>query len=109
MTQIADIDGIRPAYRDKLVAARVKTTEALLDRAAKSNRRRDLAAATGSSANLDREKKLVRRVPTLAEVERQVAEVAVDFASEHAPELIAQCAPEPFKSLAAGGGAGQGG
>ena len=39
----------------------------------------------------------------------QVAQVAVDFASEHPPELIAQCAPEPFKSLAAGGGAGQGG
>ena len=39
----------------------------------------------------------------------RVAQVAVDFASEHAPELIAQYAPEPFKSLAAGGGAGQGG
>jgi hypothetical protein len=33
----------------------------------------------------------------------RVAQVAVDFAGEHAPELIAQYAPEPFKSLASGG------
>lgn len=38
----------------------------------------------------------------------RVAQVAVDFASEHAPELIAQYAPEPFKSMAAGGGLEQG-
>ena len=124
MTQIADIEGIGPAYQEKLVAAGVKTTEALLERAAKANGRRDLAAATGISANLllewvnradlarikgvgsefadlleaagvdsptelahrvpanlqtkmetvNTEKKLVRRVPNLAEVERWVAE-----------------------------------
>ena len=39
----------------------------------------------------------------------RVAQVAMDFASEHAPELIAQYAPEPFKSLAAGNGTGQAG
>ena len=124
MAQIADIEGIGPAFRDKLVAAGVKTTEALLERAAKSNGRRDLAAATGISANqllewvnradlarikgvgsefadlleaagvdspselaqrvpanlqtklvtVNTEKKLVRRAPTLAEVEGWVAE-----------------------------------
>lgn len=124
MTQIADIEGIGPAYRDKLVAAGVKTTEALLERAGKSNGRRDLAAATGISTNLllewvnradlarvkgvgseyadlleaagvdsptelaqrvpanlqtkmetvNTEKKLVRSVPTLVQVERWVAE-----------------------------------
>jgi predicted flap endonuclease-1-like 5' DNA nuclease len=124
MTQIADIEGIGPAYRDKLMAAGVTTTEALLERGAKSNGRRDLASATGISANLllewvnradlarikgvgsefadlleaagvdspselaqrvpanlhtrmetlNTEKKLVRRAPTLGEVERWVAE-----------------------------------
>jgi hypothetical protein len=44
--------------------------------------------------------------PSTAE---RVTQVAVDFAGEHAPDLIAQYAPEPFKSLAAGGGSGQGG
>lgn len=39
----------------------------------------------------------------------RVAQVAIDFASEHAPELIAQYAPEPFKSLAAGGSTAEGG
>ena len=38
----------------------------------------------------------------------RVAEIALEFASQHAPELIAQYAPEPFKSLAASGG-GEGG
>ena len=52
MAQIADIEGIGPAYRDKkLVAAGVTTTDALLDRAAKATGRRDLAAATGISAS----------------------------------------------------------
>ena len=124
MSQIADIEGIGPAYRDKLVAAGVKTTDALLERAGKPNGRRDLAAATGVSTNLlvewvnradlaritgvgseyadlleatgvdspselaqrvpanlqtkmetvNTEKKLVRSVPTLAQVERWVAE-----------------------------------
>jgi len=36
----------------------------------------------------------------------RVARVAIEFGQEHAPELIAQYAPEPFKSMAAGGGGG---
>jgi len=36
----------------------------------------------------------------------QVARVTIEFGQEHAPELIAQYAPEPFKSMAAGGGSG---
>ena len=42
----------------------------------------------------------------------KVAEVAMNFGKEHAPELISQYGPEPFKSLAAeqgGGGGGIGG
>jgi hypothetical protein len=34
----------------------------------------------------------------------RVAQTAIDFAQEHAPELIQQYAPEPFKSMAAQGG-----
>lgn len=124
MAQIADIEGIGSANGDKLKAAGVSTTEALLERAASAKGRGDLSAATGIStkqllewvnradlarikgvgseyadlleaagvdsptelaqrvpANLqtkmesiNTEKKLVRRVPTLSEVERWVAE-----------------------------------
>jgi hypothetical protein len=38
-----------------------------------------------------------------------VANVAIRFAQEHAPELIAQYAPEPFKSMAAQVGGSSGG
>jgi hypothetical protein len=34
----------------------------------------------------------------------RVAQMAIDFAQEHAPELIQQYAPEPFKSMAAQAG-----
>jgi hypothetical protein len=47
MAKIADIEGIGPAHRDQLVAAGINTTDALLERAAKSNGPRDLAAITG--------------------------------------------------------------
>jgi predicted flap endonuclease-1-like 5' DNA nuclease len=49
MTQIEDIEGIGPAYAEKLTAAGVKTTEALLDKAAKAAGRKALAEATGFS------------------------------------------------------------
>jgi len=50
--KIADIEGIGPAYAAKLADAGVKTTEALLDRAAKSAGRAALAEATGISGKL---------------------------------------------------------
>jgi predicted flap endonuclease-1-like 5' DNA nuclease len=124
MPQIADVEGIGPVFAEKLAAAGVRTTDALLERAAKSSGRRELAQATGLQerqllewvnrvdlarvngvgseyadlleaagvdsptelahrvpANLQAAlqstndaKHLVRRVPTLAEVERWVAE-----------------------------------
>jgi hypothetical protein len=47
MPQIADVEGIGPAFGAKLESAGVKTTDALLERAAKSKGRHDLAQATG--------------------------------------------------------------
>ena len=44
---IEDIEGIGPAYAEKLKAAGIKTTEALLDRAKSPKDRKDLAAVTG--------------------------------------------------------------
>jgi predicted flap endonuclease-1-like 5' DNA nuclease len=44
---IEDIEGIGPVYAEKLKAAGIKTTEALLDRAKGPKDRKDLAAATG--------------------------------------------------------------
>jgi hypothetical protein len=34
----------------------------------------------------------------------RVAQVAAEFAQQHSGELISQHAPEPFKSMAGGGG-----
>jgi hypothetical protein len=36
----------------------------------------------------------------------RVAQVAIEFAQEQGPELVAQYAPEPYKSMVGGGGAG---
>jgi len=124
MTAIEDIEGIGPAYAQKLIAAGVKTTEALLEHGAKASGRKALAETTGLNerqllewvnradlarvkgvgseyadlleaagvdsptelghrvpANLfaklesiNAEKKLVRRTPSLADVEKWIAE-----------------------------------
>jgi predicted flap endonuclease-1-like 5' DNA nuclease len=47
MAKIADIEGIGPKFGDKLSAAGIKTTEALLKHAANKKGRQDLAAKTG--------------------------------------------------------------
>jgi predicted flap endonuclease-1-like 5' DNA nuclease len=47
MPQIADVEGIGPAFGAKLESAGVKTTDALLERAARPKGRHDLAQATG--------------------------------------------------------------
>lgn len=52
MPQIDDVEGIGPAFGAKLMSAGVKTTDALLERAAKSTGRRDLAQATGIQEKL---------------------------------------------------------
>lgn len=50
--KIEEIEGIGPAYAEKLEAAGVKTTEALLERAATPKDRKSLAEATGISEKL---------------------------------------------------------
>ncbi len=50
--KIEEIEGIVPAYAEKLEAAGVKTTEALLERAATPKDRKSLAEATGISEKL---------------------------------------------------------
>lgn len=52
MPQIVDVEGIGPEYGAKLASAGVKTTEALLEHAAKASGRRDLAKTTGIRENL---------------------------------------------------------
>jgi len=52
MSQIVDVEGIGPAFGAKLASAGVKTTAALLERAAKSKGRHDLAQATGIKETL---------------------------------------------------------
>lgn len=52
MTNMADIEGIGPAYAEKLAGAGVSTDEALLQAGAKPAGRADLAAKTGISGDL---------------------------------------------------------
>jgi predicted flap endonuclease-1-like 5' DNA nuclease len=47
MAKIIDIEGVGPAYAEKLEAAGVSTVEALLDKGGSSAQRADLAARTG--------------------------------------------------------------
>jgi len=122
--KIVDIEGVGEAYAQKLIAAGVETTDALLEKCAKAAGRKELAEATGITpkliltwtnhvdlmringvgpqfselleaagvdtvkelqhrvpANLqakleevNEQKHLVRRVPTVAEVEKMVAQ-----------------------------------
>ncbi|NLF75881.1 MAG: DUF4332 domain-containing protein [Chloroflexi bacterium] len=51
MAKIIDIEGIGPKYSEKLSAAGVKTTEALLKQAAHKKGRQELAAKTGLDAS----------------------------------------------------------
>ena len=49
---VVDVEGIGPVYAEKLTAAGVKTTDALLEAAASHKGRADLEAATGISHEL---------------------------------------------------------
>lgn len=49
---VADVEGIGPAYAEKLATAGVKTTDALLESGATSKGRADLEAQTGISHTL---------------------------------------------------------
>jgi predicted flap endonuclease-1-like 5' DNA nuclease len=50
--RIEDVEGIGPAYREKLKAAGVASTDALLDAAGRKGQRARLAAETGISEKL---------------------------------------------------------
>jgi predicted flap endonuclease-1-like 5' DNA nuclease len=47
MAKIADIEGIGPVYAEKLIAAGIKTVEALLEKGATPNGRKAIAEETG--------------------------------------------------------------
>ena len=50
--RIEEVEGVGPAYAEKLVAAGVATTDQLLERGAKPSGRQAIADATGISATL---------------------------------------------------------
>jgi len=52
MTGIVKIEGIGPAYKEKLVAVGVKTTEKLLEVGCKAKAREELSGKTGISSKL---------------------------------------------------------
>jgi predicted flap endonuclease-1-like 5' DNA nuclease len=52
MAKIDDVEGIGPAYAEKLAAAGVKTTDDLLEQGASERGRDELAAATGIAGKL---------------------------------------------------------
>jgi len=52
MASIVDVEGIGPAYAEKLKAKGIKTTDALLKAGASPKGREDLAAATGITEKL---------------------------------------------------------
>ena len=52
MASIADIEGIGPAYAEKLKAAGVKTVEGLLEKGASRKGRKEIAEQTGISDTL---------------------------------------------------------
>jgi predicted flap endonuclease-1-like 5' DNA nuclease len=52
MAKLTEIEGIGPAYAEKLIAAGLTTTEALLEAGATPKGRTDLAAKTGISEKL---------------------------------------------------------
>ena len=55
MAKISDIEGIGPAYGEKLQAAGIRTTAALLKAGATPKGRKELAATTGISVDMIRD------------------------------------------------------
>lgn len=101
MTRIQDIEGIGPAYADKLAGVGIKTTEGLLDAAASRKGRQDLAAGTGISEKLILEwvnRADLFRVPGIGEEISDLLEAAgVDSVPELAirkPENLAAALKE---------------
>ena len=52
MASIVDVEGIGPAYAEKLKEKGIATTDALLEACATAKGREDMAAATGISEKL---------------------------------------------------------
>ena len=98
--KIIDVEGIGPAYAEKLIAAGISTAEELLEKCAAPKGRKELAEATGipeklvlkwtnhadlfrirvaanlaaKVAEVNAEKKLVGRVPVESEIQKMIDE-----------------------------------
>lgn len=88
MTNVEKIEGIGPDYKQKLAAAKIKTTEQLLEAGSKKKGRDDLAEKTGISL------KLILEWVNLADLMRikGVGEEYSDLLEEGGVDTIAELA-----------------
>ena len=97
MANLKEIEGIGPAYAEKLEAAGLKTTEALLTSGGKAKGRADLAAATGIS------EKLILRWVNMADLFRikGVGEQYSDLLEAAGVDTVAELAQRKAENLQA--------
>jgi predicted flap endonuclease-1-like 5' DNA nuclease len=95
MTNIVKIEGIGPVYRDKLVAAGIKTTEKLLEAGCMAKAREELAAKTGIPS------KLILEWVNLADLMRinGVGEEYSDLLEEAGVDTVAELANRKPENL----------
>ncbi len=95
MTNIVKIEGIGPVYRDKLVAAGIKTTEKLLEAGCMAKPREELAAKTGIPS------KLILEWVNLADLMRinGVGEEYSDLLEEAGVDTVAELANRKPENL----------
>jgi predicted flap endonuclease-1-like 5' DNA nuclease len=95
MAGLKEIEGIGPAYAEKLAAAELKTTEALLKAGSAKKGRADLAAATGIS------EKLILRWVNMADLFRikGVGEQYSDLLEAAGVDTVAELAQRKAENL----------
>ncbi|MBN1321709.1 MAG: DUF4332 domain-containing protein [Thermoleophilia bacterium] len=95
MASLKEIEGIGPAYAEKLAAAGLKTTEALLDSGGNKKGRADLAATTGIS------EKLILRWVNMADLFRikGVGEQYSDLLEAAGVDTVAELAQRKAENL----------
>jgi len=95
MASIADIEGIGPAYAEKLKAAGVKTVEGLLEKGASRKGRKDMAEKTGIS------EKLILEWVNLADLFRikGIGEEYSDLLEEAGVDTVAELAQRKADNL----------
>jgi predicted flap endonuclease-1-like 5' DNA nuclease len=95
MAGLKEIEGIGPAYAEKLAAAGLKTTEALLKAGSAKKGRADLAAATGIS------EKLILRWVNMADLFRikGVGEQYSDLLEAAGVDTVAELAQRKAENL----------